>query len=203
MPATDKRIDAYIEKKADFAKPILKHIRELVHKACPDCEETIKWGMPFFDYKGSVLCAMAGFKEHCTFMFWKARLMKDPEGILQITEREAMGNFGNITSLKDLPSDKILKAYIKETAKLNEDNVKLPARKKAAVAELEMPVDFAAALKRNKKANTVFENFTPGKKKEYIEWITEAKTADTKNKRVETTVEWIAEGKSRNWKYQR
>ncbi|HVX25441.1 MAG TPA: DUF1801 domain-containing protein, partial [Parafilimonas sp.] len=122
MPATDKRIDAYIEKKADFAKPILKHIRELVHKACPDCEETIKWGMPFFDYKGSVLCAMAGFKEHCTFMFWKARLMKDPEGILQITEREAMGNFGNIASLKDLPSDKILKAYIKETAKLNEDN---------------------------------------------------------------------------------
>ncbi|HVX26712.1 MAG TPA: YdeI/OmpD-associated family protein, partial [Parafilimonas sp.] len=107
------------------------------------------------------------------------------------------------TSLKDLPSDKILTAYIKEAAKLNEDNVKLPARKKAAVAELEMPVDFAAALKRNKKANTVFENFTPGKKKEYIEWITEAKTADTKNKRVETAVEWIAEGKSRNWKYQR
>jgi uncharacterized protein YdeI (YjbR/CyaY-like superfamily) len=203
MSTTDKRIDAYIEKKADFAKPILKHIRELVHKACPDAEETIKWGMPFFDYKGSVLCAMAAFKEHCTFMFWKAKLMKDPEKILQVTEREAMGNFGNIKSLKDLPSDKILTAYIKEAAKLNEDNIKLPVREKKPVAELKMPVDFAAALKKNKKANAVFENFTPGKRKEYIQWITEAKTEDTKLKRIETAVEWIAEGKSRNWKYER
>lgn len=203
MPATDKRIDAYIEKKADFAKPILKHLRKLVHKACTNAEETIKWGMPFFEYKGSVLCAMAGFKKHCTFMFWKAKLMKDPEKILQVTEREAMGNFGNIKSLKDLPADKILIAYIKEAAKLNEDNVKLPARKKAPVTELKMPVDFAAALKKNKKANTVFENFTPGKRKEYIQWIAEAKTEDTKFKRIETAVEWITEGKSRNWKYEK
>jgi len=203
MPTTDKRIDVYIEKKNDFAKPILKHLRELVHKACPEAEETIKWGMPFFDYKGSVLCAMAAFKEHCSFTFWKAKLMKDPEKILQVAERHAMGNFDRLTSLKDLPSDKILIAYIKEAAKLNEDNVKLPARKKAPVAELEMPVDFAAALKKNKKANTVFENFSPGKRKEYIEWITEAKTEDTKFKRIETALEWIAEGKSRNWKYQR
>lgn len=203
MPTTDKRIDTYIEKKADFAKPILKHLRELVHKACPDAEETIKWGMPFFDYKGSVLCAMAAFKEHCSFTFWKAKLMKDPEGILQVAERHAMGNFDRITCLKDLPSDKILIAYIKEAAKLNEDDVKLPPRKKAVPTELKMPADFAAALKKNKKANTVFENFTPGKKKEYIEWITEAKTEPTKMKRIETAVEWIAEGKSRNWKYQR
>jgi len=203
MPTTDKPIDAYIEKKADFAKPILKHLRELVHKACPDAEETIKWGMPFFDYKGSVLCAMAAFKEHCSFTFWKAKLMKDPEGILQVAERHAMGNFDRITSLKDLPSDKTLIAYIKEAAKLNEDDIKLPPRKKAAPTELKMPVDFAAALKKNKKANTIFENFTPGKKKEYIEWITEAKTEPTKMKRIETAVEWIPEGKSRNWKYQR
>jgi uncharacterized protein YdeI (YjbR/CyaY-like superfamily) len=202
MPTTDKRIDAYIDKKADFAKPILKHLRELVHKACPDAEETIKWGMPFFDYKGSVLCAMSAFKEHCSFMFWKAKLMKDPEGILQVAERHAMGNFDRIISLKDLPSDKILTAYIKEAAKLNEDDIKLPPRKKAAPTELKMPVDFAAALKKNKKAQSVFENFTPGKKKEYIEWITEAKTEPTKIKRIETAIEWIAEGKSRNWKYQ-
>ena len=203
MPTTDKRIDAYIEKKADFAKPILKHLRELVHKACPDAEETIKWGMPFFDYKGSVLCAMAAFKEHCSFTFWKAKLMKDPEGILQVAERHAMGNFDRITSLKDLPSDKTLIAYIKEATKLNEDDIKLPPRKKAAPTELKMPADFAAALKKNKKANTIFENFTPGKKKEYIEWITEARTEPTKMKRIETAVEWIAEGKSRNWQYQR
>jgi len=203
MPTTDKRIDAYMEKKADFAKPILKHLRALVHKACPDAEETIKWGMPFFDYKGSTLCAMSAFKEHCAFMFWKAKLMKDPEGILQVAERAAMGNFDRITSLKDLPADKILIAYIKEAMKLNEDNVKLPARKKAVVKELEMPTDFAAALKKNKNAQTVFDNFPPGKKKDYIEWITEAKTEATKFKRIETAVEWIAEGKARHWKYQR
>ncbi|HEY2726114.1 MAG TPA: YdeI/OmpD-associated family protein [Parafilimonas sp.] len=203
MPAIDKRIDAYIESKADFAKLILKHLRQLVHKACPDAQETIKWGMPFFDYKENALCCIAAFKEHCTFAFWKAKLMKDPEHILQVAEKHAMGNFDRITSLKDLPSDKILIAYIKEAAKLNEDNVKLPARKKAPITNLKVPADFAAALKKNKKAYAVFENFTPGKRKEYIEWITEAKTEPTKIKRIETAVEWIAEGKSRNWRYEK
>jgi len=203
MPTTDKRIDAYIEKKADFAKPVLNHLRQIVHKACPEAEETIKWSMPFFDYKGSTLCGMSAFKEHCAFMFWKAKLMKDPEGILQVAERAAMGNFNRITSLKDLPSDKILIAYIKEAMRLNEEDVKLPARKKAAVKELEMPADFAAALKKNKNAQTVFDSFPPGKRKDYIEWITEAKTEATKLKRIETAVEWIAEGKARHWKYQK
>ena len=203
MPVIDPRIDAYVEKKADFAKPVLKHLRQLVHKACPGVEETIKWGMPYFDYKGNALCGMAAFKEHCTFLFWKARLLKDPEKILQVEERGAMGNFDRITSLKDLPSDKILIAYIKEAAKLNENDIKLPPRKKAAVVELKMPLDFAAALKKNKKAQTVFQNFPAGKKKEYIVWITEAKTEPTKIKRIETAVEWIAEGKGRNWKYEK
>jgi len=203
MPAIDPRIDAYVEKKADFAKPVLKHLRQLVHKACPGVEETIKWGMPYFDYKGNALCGMAAFKEHCTFLFWKARLLKDPEKILQVEERGAMGNFDRITSLKDLPSDKILIAYIKEAAKLNEDDIKLPARKKTAVAELKMPADFAGALKKNKKAQTMFDNFSPSKRKDYIQWITEAKTDATKLKRIETAVEWIAEGKGRNWKYEK
>ena len=203
MPAIDPRIDAYVQKKADFAKPVLKHLRQLVHKACPGVEETIKWGMPYFDYKGNALCGMAAFKEHCTFLFWKARLLKDPEKILQVEERGAMGNFDRITSLKDLPSDKILIAYIKEAAKLNENDIKLQPRKKAAVVELKMPLDFAAALKKNKKAQTVFQNFPEGKKKEYIVWITEAKTEPTKIKRIETAVEWIAEGKGRNWKYEK
>jgi uncharacterized protein YdeI (YjbR/CyaY-like superfamily) len=129
--------------------------------------------------------------------------MKDPEGILQVAERHAMGNFDRITSLKDLPSDKILIAYIKEAAKLNEDDIKLPAKRKAAVTELKTPVDFAAALKKNKKAQAVFEKFPPGKRKDYIEWINEAKTEATKSKRIETAVEWIAEGKGRNWKYEK
>jgi uncharacterized protein YdeI (YjbR/CyaY-like superfamily) len=203
MPAIDPRIDAYIEKKADFAKPVLNHLRQLVHKACPAVQETIKWGMPFFDYKGSTMCNMAGFKEHCTFSFWKAKLMKDPEGILQVAERAAMGNFDRITSLKDLPSDKILITYIKEAARLNEENIKTAPKKKAPVAILEVPVDFTAALKKNKKAQAVFDNFPPGKRKDYIEWITEAKTEPTKLKRIETAVEWIAEGKGRNWKYEK
>jgi uncharacterized protein YdeI (YjbR/CyaY-like superfamily) len=203
MPVIDQRIDAYIQKKEAFAQPILKHLRQLVHKACPEAEETIKWGMPFFDYKDSVMCAMAAFKQHCTFTFWKAKLMKDPEGILQVAERHSMGNFDRITSLNDLPSDKILIAYIKEAARLNEENIKLAPKKKTAVTALEVPVDFAAALNKNKKAQTVFENFTPGKKKDYIQWITEAKTEATKLKRIETAVEWIAEGKSRNWKYEK
>lgn len=204
MPTTDKRIDAYIEKKADFAKLILKHLRQLVHKACPGAKETMKWGMPFFDYQESVLCCIAGFKEHCTFTFWKAKLMKDPENILQVADRHSMGNFDRITSLKDLPSDKILVAYIKEAAKLNEDKIKLPPRKKIdADTVLKTPKDFAVALKKNKKAQAVFENFTPGKKKDYIEWIAEAKTETTRNKRIETAVEWIAEGKGRNWKYEK
>ena len=204
MPATDPRVDAYIEKKAvAFARPILIHCRKIIHKACPEVEETIKWGMPFFDYKGSPICCIAAFKEHCTFTFWKAKLMKDPEGILQVAERHAMGNFDRITSLKDLPSDKILTAYIKEAAKLNEEEVKLPPRKKAAPAALKVPVDLAAALKKNKQAQTIFDNFPPGKRKDYIEWITEAKTEPTKLKRIETAVEWIAQGKGRNWKYEK
>ena len=203
MPAIDPRIDAYIEKKANFAQIILNHVRKLVHKACPGVEETIKWGMPFFDYKGSTLCHMAGFKEHCSFSFWKAKLMEDPEGILQVEDRGAMGNFDRITSLKDLPSDKILIAYIKEAARLNDENIKAVPKKKAAVAVLDVPVDLTAALKKNKKAQTVFDNFSPGKRKDYIEWITEAKTEATKFKRIETAVQWIAEGKGRNWKYEK
>ena len=203
MPTTDARIDAYIDKKAEFAKPIMKHLRQLVHKACPDVQETIKWGMPFFDYKGSVLCCIAAFKEHCSFSFWKAKLMKDPKGILHVADKHSMGNFDKITSLKDLPPDKILIAYIKEAAELNEGEIKLPPRKKIDTnAVLKIPGDFEASLKKNKKAHTVFENFPPGKKKDYIQWVTEAKTEATRNKRIETAVEWIAEGKGRNWKYE-
>jgi uncharacterized protein YdeI (YjbR/CyaY-like superfamily) len=203
MPVLEKRIDDYIAKSADFAKPILQHIRKLVHKVCPDCEEKIKWSMPFFDYKGSTLCAMSAFKEHCAFMFWKAKLMNDPYNLLQVTERGAMGNFDRITSLKDLPSDKILTVYIKEAMRLNDENIKMPPKKAAPVKQMEMPLDFVAALNKNKQAKKVFDEFPPGKRKDYIEWITEAKTEATKLKRIETAVEWIAEGKARHWKYQK
>jgi uncharacterized protein YdeI (YjbR/CyaY-like superfamily) len=202
-PAIDARIDAYIIRSADFARPILEHIRKLVHKAWPDVEETIKWGMPFFQNNGALLCNMAAFKQHCTFGLWNASLLKDPEGILQIKDKNAMGQFDRITTKKDLPSDKIMIAYIREAAELNEKGIKKPAKAKTAPKkELPVPGELAAALKKNKKASAAFEAFSPSHRREYIEWITEAKTEATREKRVATTLEWLMEGKSRNWKYQ-
>ena len=128
MGNKDKRVDAYISKSAEFAKPILIHLRDLVHAACPDIQETIKWGFPHFDYKG-MLCSMASFKQHCAFGFWKTALMKDAKEMIGKNEY-AMGHLGKIMSLKDLPPDKKIIAWIKEAVKLNDDDVKLPERKK-------------------------------------------------------------------------
>ncbi len=204
MVKTDKRIDDYIAKAQPFAQPILKHLREVVHKECPDVQETIKWGMPFFDYKGS-LCCIAGFKEHCVFGFWKSSLLKDPDNLLKERANkggEAMGNMGRITSLKDIPSDKIIMAFIKQAMKLNEDGSK-PIKKDKTKEQkvLEIPEYFQKELKKNKAAQKTFDAFSPSHKKEYIEWITDAKTEPTRNKRMQQAVEWMQEGKQRMWKY--
>jgi len=203
MAATDKRIDAYIAKSADFAKPILTHLRELVHKACPDATETVKWGMPFFEYNGKPLCNMAAFKAHCSFGFWNAAQMKDANDKLQVKDRGAMGNFDRITALKDLPADKAITAYVKEAATLIEKGVKKPVAKKSSKPELPAPAELTAAIKKNKKALATFEGFSPSHRREYIEWITDAKSDATREKRIATTVEWLEEGKSRMWKYQK
>ncbi len=199
MTQKDKRIDEYISKSAGFAKPVLQHLRNLVHKACPDVEETIKWGMPFFDYKGP-LCNMAAFKEHCAFGFWKSKIMKDAKEMMGQNE-SAMGHMGKITGLKDLPPDGKLMAWVREAMKLNDDDIKLPERKKSAPKEVEVPEALQKALNKNKAAGAAFNNFSPSHKREYIEWINEAKTEETKSKRIATTLEWVSEGKSRNWKY--
>jgi uncharacterized protein YdeI (YjbR/CyaY-like superfamily) len=191
--------DAYIKAAAPFAQPILTHLRELVHKACPEVEETVKWGFPHFDYKG-VLCSMAAFKSHCAFGFWKSALMKDSKKVMSVENRGAMGNFDRITSLADLPSDNVLIAYVKEAKKLNDEEVKLPPRKKST-EKLTIPSYFLKAIKANTKAWKTFENFSPSNKREYVEWTVEAKTDATRDKRMETAIEWIAEGKVRNWKY--
>jgi len=199
MP-TDPRVDKYIEKAADFAKPILIHLRETVHKADPDMEETLKWGMPSFMHKG-IVCGMAAFKAHCTFGFWKHSLMVDKCNPDANKDEEAMGNFGRITSIKDLPSKKELMALVKKAVKLNEDGVKIKIQKKPK-APLVVPKELTAALKKNKKAQATFEKFPYSHKKEYAEWISEAKTEATRDKRLATAIEWLSEGKSRNWKYQ-
>ncbi len=203
MGKKDPRVDAYIAKSQDFAKPILEHFRELVHKACPDVEETIKWGFASFDYKGP-FCSMASFKQHCAIGFWKATLVKNSKLTINTKSENAMGQLGRVTSLKDLPKDKELLAYLKEAAKLNADGVKLPPKPKSKEPkELVVPDYFTKALKKNKKALETFNNFSYSKKKDYVEWITEAKTEETRIKRMATAIEWLAEGKARNWKYEK
>jgi len=199
-----KAIDAYIAKSADFAKPILNHIRELVHKTCPEAEEKMKWSFPHFDYKGEMMCSMAAFKQHAVLNFWKAALMKDPVLIENARSETAMGHLGRITSLKDLPADKKLAAWIKEAMLINDKGIKLPARKIPEVKkEIIVPEFFMKAIKKNKKAWQNFESFAYSHRKEYIQWITEAKTEPTRLKRLTTAIEWIEAGKGRNWKYEK
>lgn len=195
----DKRIDNYIAKSADFAKPILNHLRKLIHTACPDVEEAIKWGFPHYDYKG-IMCSTAAFKSHCAFNFWKASLMKDAD-LFTENNKSSMGHYGKISSLKGLPSDKIIIARIKEAMQLNDDGIKLPERNKAENKDVVVPDLFEKELKKNKQAATVFNNFSSSQKREYTDWISDAKTEETRNKRIATAVEWISEGKIRNWKY--
>ena len=197
MPNKDPRVDAYIEKSADFAKPILTHLRKLVHKASPKLSETVKWGMPAFEYKG-IVCGIAAFKEHCTFGFWKHSLL-NYNGFS--TEKTAMGSFGRITSKKDLPTDDTIVKLVQQAVELNETGVKVAKPKPAAKKELVVPDYLTAALKKNKAAQKTFEDFPYSCKKEYVEWITEAKTEPTREKRLATTIEWLVEGKPRNWKY--
>jgi uncharacterized protein YdeI (YjbR/CyaY-like superfamily) len=200
MPTLDPRVDAYIDRSADFAKPILRRIRKLVHEAYPDIEETMKWSFPHFVHKGTV-CSMASFKQHCAFGFWKQSLMEDKAFP---AEKTAMGSFGRITSPDDLPDDKTMLALIKQAVKLNEDGVKVPrSPKQNGKRELIVPDDLKKRLSADKKAAAVFEKFPYSQKKEYVEWIEEAKTDATRQKRLATTLEWLAEGKGRNWKYER
>ena len=199
MGERDPRIDAYIAKSADFAQPILKHLREVIHQGCPEAEEAIKWGMPAFLYRGKILCGIAAFKQHCALGFWGTRGLVGNEG----KRDEAMGQFGRIASLKDLPSKTALIGHVKQAMKLSEARAAAPPvpRKPPKPAPV-TPDDLAAALKKNRKALTTFDAFSPSCKREYVDWITEAKREETRANRIAQAVEWMAEGKQRNWKYQ-
>jgi len=199
MPKQDPRVDAYIAKSADFAKPILRHCRRLVHAACPDVEETLKWNMPSFLHKG-ILLGMAAFKHHCTLGFWKRRLIFGKGK----KDETAMGQFGRITSLADLPGDEILLGYIRKAVALNDAGTQKPAPAKSkAKKPVVVPDYFLAALKKNKKALAAFANFSPSHRREYVKWITGAKHAETRARRLKTAMVQIAQGKSQNWKYQK
>jgi uncharacterized protein YdeI (YjbR/CyaY-like superfamily) len=198
MPKTDPRIDAYIDKSQDFAKPILTHLRKLVHEAAPDIEETLKWSMPSFVQNG-IVCGFASFKEHCTFGFWKQALL---EQAAFSEEKTAMGSFGRLKSLEDLPSDEMLTKLIKDAVQLNLDGIKVKKTVSKEKTELVVPEILTEALARDEAAAATFEAFPYSKKKDYVQWITEAKSDATRDKRLATTIEWLAEGKSRNWKYE-
>jgi uncharacterized protein YdeI (YjbR/CyaY-like superfamily) len=204
---SDPKVDAYIEKAQPFAQPILTHLRKLLHKANPDVEEAIKWGHPFFLYRGTILGHMAAFKQHCSFGFWGEEIgatLRDAK----VVQDGGMGSLGKITSVKDLPSEKEMLGWIRQSSALidsGEHTSIMAGRNKVVKAPKSAPKaspEFTAALKKNKKASAIFEGFSPSCKREYVEWIAEAKREETRSKRIAQAVEWIAEGKQRNWKYQ-
>ena len=198
MARKDPRVDAYIAKAQPFAQPLLKQLRAAVRAACPPVEETIKWGMPSFEYQGP-MCGMAAFNEYVTFGFWKHSLLT---GRLPTKESNAMSYYGKLRSVADLPPRATLIRTIREAMDLNEKNIKV-ARKITKKPALKVPAYFTAVLRTNARALAAFQAFPPSHQREYVEWVDEAKREETRARRLETAIEWIAKGKSRNWKYER
>ena len=198
MKNYNKTVDDYIAKMADFAKPILNHLREIVHSTCPDVEENIKWGIPHYSYKGDYLIMMAGFKQHCSFSLYKAELMKDRAIQDSVKEGKKFGYMDKIKDISELPNKKILIAYIKEAMELNANGTAKPIKEKLAV-EVVAPKAFIDALKKDKKASSIFESKSPSFRKAYVLWVADAKTDETRQKRIDQSLEWIAEGKDRFW----
>ncbi len=200
MGKKDPRIDAYIAQSPDFAQPILKHLREVIHEGCPDVVETIKWNSPTFDHHG-IMVGFTAFKQHCVLGFWKAPLLQlDGKPVSKEMESGA-GQFGKLTSIKDLPARSKLVKLVKDAAKLNESGATIPRPPRSAAKPVQVPPDLSKALLKNAKARAAFDAFPPSHKREYVEWIVEAKTPDTRQRRLDTALEWIREGKPRNWKY--
>jgi uncharacterized protein YdeI (YjbR/CyaY-like superfamily) len=205
MPTVNAAVDAYIAKSAPFAQPILIHLREAVHEAAPDVEEAMKWSRPFFLYHDIILGNLSAFKEHCSFGLWGTEIAETliADGI---ASREGMGTFGRITSLKDLPPRRKLLSYIRQAAKLIDEGVRTQSvlrPPKVAKPPVEVPEALTAALRKNKVAAKKFEIMSPSCRRDYSEWIADAKREETRDKRIATALEWIAEGKSRNWKYEK
>jgi uncharacterized protein YdeI (YjbR/CyaY-like superfamily) len=201
MAGTDPRVDAYIANAAPFARPILTHIRTAVHAGCPDVDETMKWNFPHFVYKG-ILCSMAAFTAHCAFGFWKGALLEEPGNGMK--SGGPMNQFGRVTSVNELPGSRQLVGLVRKAAALNDQGIKVARPKKVAPRRaLTVPIVLLKALRARPKARTTFKSLSPSHQREYVEWIQEAKTDETRARRIATTVEWLSEGKSRNWKYER
>lgn len=196
------KVNAYIQKSRPFAQPILVHLRKAIHAGCPEVEETIKWSRPFFEYRGTIVCNISAFKEHCSMGFWGLE-------IGAVVRDGAMGSLDRITSIESLPPETKLVDWVAQAAAVIESGQERspiaarPRAVKPARAALKTPPDFNRALSKNKKAAATFAAFSPSCRREYIEWIVEAKRAETREQRIATAVDWIAQGKQRNWKYQK
>ena len=191
MATRDPRVEAYIAKSSDFAKPILKQIRSAIHKGHPAVSETIKWGVPAYVDERGIFCMTAAFKQHCAWVFWTGRTPTSVDA----------KQFRTITSIGDLPPQRELVAIVKQAATSaptsREKTTKRPAK------PVTVPTYFRTALRTNAKARAAFDAFPPSHKREYVDWIASAKTDDTRQRRIATALQWIASGKSRNWKYER
>jgi uncharacterized protein YdeI (YjbR/CyaY-like superfamily) len=204
MANHDPRVDAYIAKAAPFARPILEHLRAVVHGACPEAQESLKWGMPFFSYRDAPMCMMAAFRQHCGFGFWRhARVFG--AATPGASSDDGMGQFGKLATLADLPPKRELAALVRKAMALNEAGVKAARPKTAPKPPPAVPDELAAALAQRKHAvaRRTWETFPPGAQRDYVEWLTEARTDATRQKRLATTLEWLAEGKRRHWKYEK
>jgi hypothetical protein len=201
MPARDPRVDAYVANAAPFARPVLRHLRTIVHAAVPGVEETVKWGFPHF-VKDGIVCSFAAFKGHCAFSLWKGRQL-----LGDAASSDAMGQFGRITAVEDLPPRAEIVRLVREAVARNAPGSKpprpAPARPRPPRPEAKVPADLAAALRKDARARATFDGFPPSARREYVDWIVEAKGADTRARRLAQAVAWMAEGKRRNWKYER
>ncbi|MGH8131118.1 MAG: YdeI/OmpD-associated family protein [Steroidobacteraceae bacterium] len=197
-------LDAYIAKSPEFARPILVHLRLLMHEACPQIEETMKWSVPHFEHKG-IVANMAAFKHHAAFGFWSQKLLKEklPKGADALFPKAGESSMGGrkIQALSDLPSDAVLIRFIEAAVALNEEAIR-PTRDLKKKPPVKPPPYLLAALRKNAKARKTFEGFTPSQQRKYVDWLTEAKQDATRDKRLASTIEWLAEGKQRNWKHQ-
>jgi uncharacterized protein YdeI (YjbR/CyaY-like superfamily) len=192
----DPRVDAYIAKAQPFAQAILSHVRGRVHAAVPDAEETLKWSAPAYTLDGKILLITAAFKAHAALNFWRGQEIRSG------ATDEGMGQFGKLRSVEDLPPDDELDALIRTAAELAKSAPAPRKTKHAPKPAPEMHPEFAAALDRAPKAKSALDSFPPSARRDYLEWVADAKQDATRQKRIASAIEWLGEGKRRNWKYE-
>ena len=198
MKRRSSEVDRYIRSSAVFARPVLRRLRTFFHRADPRISETIKWGVPHFEYQG-ILGSMAAFRKHVSVGFWKGGMIGDEAGVFESAGNRKMTML-RMRDVADVPSADLMLVYIRRAVALNERGMRIPARKRTAV-RVAIPSFFSNALRANRKASDVFSRLSRSHQREYVDWLTEAKREETRQRRMATAIKWLSEGKPRNWKY--